>query len=102
MDTEEETKEVEKSKEDTEEREDVENELASATGESGACSLEATCESPTDDLNSDRGSEEGGVSTDEGIVASDEDDKEEKSDLDKVKKPVEAEAEQSEVITETS
>merc|ERR1711936_1313122 len=73
-----------------------------ATGESGACSLEATCESPTDDLNSDRGSEEGGVSTDEGIVGSDEDDKEEKSDnLEKAKKPTEAE-EKSEVISESS
>ena len=42
MDTEEETKEVEKSKENTEESEDVENELAAATGECGACSLETT------------------------------------------------------------
>merc|ERR550517_471850 len=72
--TEEEEKDIEKSKEE----EEKELEVAPGTGESGACSLEATCESPTDcDLNSDRGSEEGGVSTDEGIVGSDEDDKEE-------------------------
>merc|ERR1712083_398232 len=73
--TNEEERDVEKSKEGEVE---VEKELevaAGATGESGACSLEATCESPTDDLNSDRGSEEGGVSTDEGIVGSVEDDK---------------------------
>jgi len=94
-------KETEKSKETTSEKEfveesntkvdikivsDFEEELATniVHGESGACSLEATCESPTDDLNSDRGSEEGGISTDEGIVGSDEDDKEEKSDFEKV------------------
>merc|ERR1712226_1285866 len=71
----EEVKGVEKSKEEEEDEKEVE--VAPGTGESGACSLEATCESPTDcDLNSDRGSEEGGVSTDEGIVGSDEDDKE--------------------------
>merc|ERR1712080_647845 len=87
----EEVKDVEKSKEEEDEKE---VEVAPGTGESGACSLEATCESPTDcDLNSDRGSEEGGVSTDEGIVGSDEDDKEEKSDadLEKAKKSTEAE-----------
>merc|ERR1719446_523124 len=86
-----EEKDIEKSKE--EEDEEKELEVAAGTGESGACSLEATCESPTDcDLNSDRGSEEGGVSTDEGIVGSDEDDKEEKSDnLEKAKKSTEAE-----------
>lgn len=86
--------EVEKSKTTLETRltengDDIEKELMTdniAVGESGACSLEATCESPTDDLQSDRGSEEGGVSTDEGIVASDEDEKEEKSDFDKVDK----------------
>merc|ERR1719397_1948988 len=89
--TNEEEKDIEKSKE--EEEEEKELEVAPGTGESGACSLEATCESPTDcDLNSDRGSEEGGVSTDEGIVGSDEDDKEEKSDnLEKAKKSTEAE-----------
>jgi len=71
-------------------------------GESGACSLEATCESPTDDLNSDRGSEEGGVSTDEGIVASDEDDKEEKSDFEKIDKAKKSqEVDQTEVIAES-
>merc|ERR1712080_419259 len=78
-------------------------EVAPGTGESGACSLEATCESPTDcDLNSDRGSEEGGVSTDEGIVGSDEDDKEEKSDADLEKAKKSTEAEKSEVISESS
>ena len=94
-----EKKDVEKSKEEEDEKE---LEVAPGTGESGACSLEATCESPTDcDLNSDRGSEEGGVSTDEGIVGSDEDDKEEKSDdLEKAKKSTEAE--KSEVISESS
>merc|ERR1739844_536109 len=93
-----EKKDVEKSKEEDEK----ELEVAPGTGESGACSLEATCESPTDcDLNSDRGSEEGGVSTDEGIVGSDEDDKEEKSDdLEKAKNSTEAE--KSEVIPESS
>merc|ERR1712210_282866 len=93
----------ESDEESTPELEDEkELEVAPGTGESGACSLEATCESPTDcDLNSDRGSEEGGVSTDEGIVGSDEDDKEEKSDdLEKAKKSTEAE--KSEVISESS
>merc|ERR1712130_367342 len=93
----EEVKDVEKSKDEKE------VEVAPGTGESGACSLEATCESPTDcDLNSDRGSEEGGVSTDEGIVGSDEDDKEEKSDADLEKAKKSTEAEKSEVISESS
>merc|ERR1739840_71611 len=91
----------EESTPELEEEDEKELEVAPGTGESGACSLEATCESPTDcDLNSDRGSEEGGVSTDEGIVGSDEDDKEEKSDdLEKAKKSTEAE--KSEVISES-
>merc|ERR1712203_784913 len=38
-------KDVEKSKEEEDEKE---LEVAPGTGESGACSLEATCESPTD------------------------------------------------------
>merc|ERR1712211_39677 len=86
---EEEEKDVEKSKEDEVE---TEKELTTeaTTGESGACSLEATCESPTDDLNSEGGSEEGGVSTDEGIAGSDEDNEKESDNLEKAKKSTEA------------
>ena len=92
---------MEKSKEDEVE---TEKELTTeaTTGESGACSLEATCESPTDDLNSEGGSEEGGVSTDEGIVGSDEDNEKESDNLEKAKKSTEADEEKSEVISESS
>ena len=91
-------KETEKSKEEVSEK--SEKELV-VNGESGAVSLEATCESPMDDLNSEGGSE-GGVSTDEGIVASDEDDKEEKSDFEKVDKAKKSqEVDQTGLISES-
>jgi len=47
--------------------------------ESGAASLESKCDSRIDDLSSEGGSE-GGITTDEGIVASDDEEKEKEED----------------------
>ena len=46
---------------------------------SGASSLESQCDSQIDDLKSEGGSE-GGITTDEGIVASDDEEKDSEND----------------------
>ena len=49
----------------------VTSDMINDNEESGAASLESKCDSRIDDLSSEGGSE-GGITTDEGIVASDE------------------------------
>jgi len=75
----------------------VSNDIVNDAEESGAVSLESKCDSRIDDLSSEGGSEEG-ITTDEGIVASDDEDKYKEEDgkflkLDILEQPTSGKAE---------
>merc|ERR1711892_1145732 len=82
---------------ETETFEIVTNDMTDDMEESGASSLESKCDSRNDDLSSE-GSSEGGITTDEGIVGSDDDEKDRE---DNPKHKIEKTEEESSLVTAT-
>lgn len=98
--TETENRTEKESNNETETFEIVTSDMIDDMGESGASSLESKCDSRVDDLSSE-GSSEGGITTDEGIVASDDEEKD-TEDTPKLKVDITEEKDSLTVPTESS